>query len=165
MPPTTPDPAAALTHVRVDGSAAMVDVGAKPVSRREASASGRVELNRVAAAAVRDGAVKKGDVLTIARIAGIQAAKRTSDLIPLCHPIGLTGIDVEVWLEGDVVRLTAATRVADRTGVEMEALTAVAVAGLTVIDMVKALDPAAELTGIRVESKSGGAGGDWRREQ
>ncbi len=153
-----------LTHVRADGSAAMVDVGQKPVSAREATATGVVHLSQDAAHAVRAGAVKKGDVFTVARIAGIQAAKRTSELIPLCHPIALVGIDVEVWLDDSDVRISATTRVADRTGVEMEALTAVAVAGLTVIDMVKALDPAAELSAVRVESKSGGATGEWRRE-
>jgi cyclic pyranopterin phosphate synthase len=142
----------------------MVDVGEKPVSAREATASARVLLSAEAARAVAQGAVKKGDVFTVARIAGIQGAKRTSELIPLCHPIALVGIDVEVWLEGLEVHIEATTRVADRTGVEMEALTAVAVAGLTVVDMVKALDPAAELTQIRVEHKSGGATGAWRRE-
>ena len=159
-----PDDSGGLTHVRADGSAAMVDVGAKQVSNREARASGVVRLSAAAEDAVREGAVRKGDVGTIARIAGIQAAKRTSELIPLCHPIGLTGIDVEVELDGQLMRITAATRVSDRTGVEMEALTAVAVAGLTVIDMVKALDPGAELTDVRVESKSGGATGEWQRE-
>lgn len=153
-----------LTHVRADGSASMVDVGAKQVTARQARASGEVHLSAAAAAAITAGTVAKGDVLTVARIAGIQGAKRTPELIPLCHPIGLTGIDVEAEVVGTVVRLTAATRTHDRTGVEMEALTAVAVAGLAVIDMVKAIDPAAELTAIRVESKSGGATGAWERQ-
>ncbi len=164
VPPVSSEGDGSLTHLRADGSAAMVDVGAKPVTSRAAEASGQVRLSAAAAAAVRAGTLKKGDALTIARIAGIQAAKRTSELIPLCHPIGLTGIDVEVTLEGDSVRLRAATRVADRTGVEMEALTAVAVAGLTVIDMVKALDPGAVLTDIQVDAKSGGVTGSWRRD-
>lgn len=142
----------------------MVDVGRKPESARQARASAEVLLSAAAAAAITAGDVAKGDVLTVARIAGIQGAKRTPELIPLCHPIGLTGIDVEATVVGSTVHITAATRTFDRTGVEMEALTAVAVAGLTVIDMVKAIDPAAQLTAIKVEAKSGGASGAWERE-
>jgi cyclic pyranopterin phosphate synthase len=159
-----------LTHVAGDGRAAMVDVGGKAVTARQATASGVVLISAVAGRAVSAGEVTKGDVLTIARIAGIQGAKRTSELVPLCHPVGLTGIDVDVQLapiaddaSDCVVHISAAARTHDRTGIEMEALTAVAVAGLTVIDMVKAIDPHATLGEIRVESKSGGATGEWRR--
>lgn len=159
-----------LTHVAADGRAAMVDVSAKGVTARQATARGVVRISSAAGRAVTAGEVTKGDVLTIARIAGIQGAKRTSELVPLCHPVGLTGIDVDVRVApisdsaADCqVHITATARTLDRTGIEMEALTAVAVAGLTVIDMVKAIDPAATLGEIRVESKSGGATGEWRR--
>lgn len=153
-----------LSHVAEDGSARMVDVSEKQPSARFATATGRVQLSPEAAGAVREQALPKGDVLTIARIAGIQAAKRTWDLIPLCHPIGLTGIEVDVELVGDVVRVVATTRTHDRTGVEMEALTAVAVAGLTIIDMVKAIDPTATISEVSVAVKGGGVHGEWRRE-
>lgn len=153
-----------LSHVAEDGSARMVDVSAKQPSARFATATGCVRLNPEAATAIREQALPKGDVLTIARIAGIQAAKRTWELIPLCHPIGLTGIEVDVELDGDVVQVAATTRTHDRTGVEMEALTAVAVAGLTIIDMVKAIDPGATITDVSVAVKGGGVRGEWRRE-
>ena len=153
-----------LSHVAADGTARMVDVSSKQPSARFATATGCVRLSPEAATAVRDQALPKGDVLTIARIAGIQAAKRTWELVPLCHPIGLTGIEVDVALVGDVVQIAATTRTHDRTGVEMEALTAVAVAGLTIIDMVKALDPGATITEVAVELKGGGVHGEWRRE-
>ena len=141
----------------------MVDVGAKSPSERRAVAAGRVQLSPAAVSAIGTGSVAKGDVLTVARIAGIGGAKRTSELIPLCHPLRLTGIDVEATVVADGVELTASVRTHDRTGVEMEALTAVAVAGLTVIDMVKAIDPAAVITDVRVLTKAGGASGDWAR--
>ena len=141
----------------------MVDVGAKSPSERRAVAAGRVLLSPAAVSAIGTGSVAKGDVLTVARIAGIGGAKRTSELIPLCHPLRLTGIDVDATVVADGVELTASVRTHDRTGVEMEALTAVAVAGLTVIDMVKAIDPAAVITDVRVLTKAGGASGDWAR--
>jgi cyclic pyranopterin phosphate synthase len=141
----------------------MVDVSAKDVSARTATASGRVLLSAAAVAALRSGTVPKGDALAVARIAGIQGAKRTPDLIPLCHPIGLHGVSVELSVEDDGVSITATTRTADRTGVEMEALTSVTVAALALIDMIKAVDPAAEITAVRVDEKVGGKTGLWRR--
>jgi cyclic pyranopterin phosphate synthase len=155
--------AARLTHLDQAGQARMVDVSGKQVSSRQARASGRVLLSAVAVAALRDGTVPKGDALAVARIAGIQGAKRTPDLIPLCHPIGLHSVTVEAQVHDDGVHLVAVTRTADRTGVEMEALTAVAVAGLALIDMIKAIDPAAVITDVRVEEKQGGKTGAWTR--
>ena len=152
-----------LTHVRGDGTAHMVDISAKAVTAREASAAGRVLLSGAAVAAVRDGTVPKGDALAVARIAGLQAVKRTPDLIPLCHPLSLSGVVVDVDVVDGGVDLRATVRTTDRTGVEMEALTAVTVAALTVIDMVKAVDKFAVITDVRVESKSGGKSGDWTR--
>ena len=141
----------------------MVDVSGKDVTTRSACASGRVLLSAEAVAALRAGQVPKGDALAVARIAGIAGAKRTPDLIPLCHPIGLHAVSVEAIVTDDGVEITAVTRTADRTGVEMEALTSVAVAGLTVIDMVKAIDPAATISDVRVEWKEGGKSGPWHR--
>ncbi|MEO8106162.1 MAG: cyclic pyranopterin monophosphate synthase MoaC [Actinomycetes bacterium] len=141
----------------------MVDVSAKDISVRTASASGRVLVSTEVVALLRGGGVPKGDALAVARIAGIQAAKRTPDLVPLCHPIAIHGVAVDLEVRDDHVAITATVRTADRTGVEMEALTSVAVAGLALIDMVKAVDPAAVITDVRVESKTGGASGDWRR--
>jgi cyclic pyranopterin phosphate synthase len=158
-----PEGAARLTHLDQAGQARMVDVSGKQVSSRQARASGRVLLSAAAVAALRDGAVPKGDALAVARIAGIQGAKRTPDLIPLCHPIGLHSVTVEAQVHDDGVHLVAVTRTADRTGVEMEALTAVAVAGLALIDMIKAIDPAAVITDVRVEQKHGGKTGTWTR--
>jgi cyclic pyranopterin monophosphate synthase len=155
--------AARLTHLDQAGQARMVDVSGKQVSSRQARASGRVLLSAAAVAALRDGAVPKGDALAVARIAGIQGAKRTPDLIPLCHPIGLHSVTVDAQVHDDGVHLVAVTRTADRTGVEMEALTAVAVAGLALIDMIKAIDPAAVITDVRVEEKQGGKTGAWTR--
>ena len=148
-----------LTHVDDAGHARMVDVSGKDVTARAACASGRVLLSAEAVAALRTGQVPKGDALAVARIAGIAGAKRTPDLIPLCHPIGLHGVSVEVTVTDSGVSLMAVARTADRTGVEMEALTAVAVAGLALIDMVKAIDPAAVITDVRVEWKEGGKTG------
>ena len=142
----------------------MVDVGQKEVSVREATASGRVETTADVLAALRAGTIPKGDVVAAARLAGIMAVKRTPDLIPLCHPIGISGADVELDLTADShVVIQASVRTADRTGEEMEALTAVAAAGLTVIDMVKGTDPAASIEGIKVLTKTGGKTGDWVR--
>lgn len=142
----------------------MVDVSAKDVTVRTATATGRVSVSAEVLNLLRVGEMPKGDALGVARIAGIMAAKRTPDLIPLCHPIAISGVTVEVIAGDDAVHLTATIRTADRTGVEMEALTSVAVAGLTVIDMVKAVDPAAELGDVRVMAKSGGASGRWSRD-
>ena len=152
-----------LTHVDAAGQARMVDVSGKDVTARSACASGRVLLSGEAVAALRAGTVPKGDALAVARIAGIAGAKRTPDLIPLCHPIGLHGVSVEVTVTDEGVTLAAVARTADRTGVEMEALTAVAVAGLALINMVKAIDPAAAITDVRVEWKEGGKTGRWER--
>src|SRR5579864_4086334 len=156
-------PATRLTHLDEAGRARMVDVSAKDVTVRTARASGRVLLTPAAVAALRAGAVPKGDALAVARIAGIQGAKRTPELIPLCHPIGLHSVSVDLEVHDDGVWIGATTRTADRTGVEMEALTAVAVAGLALIDMVKAIDPAAVISDVRVEEKAGGKTGGWRR--
>ncbi len=152
-----------LTHVDEAGHARMVDVSGKDVTARSAGASGRVLLSAAAVAALRAGQVPKGDALAVARIAGITGAKRTPDLIPLCHPIGLHAVSVEAVVTDDGVDITAITRTADRTGVEMEALTSVAVAGLALIDMVKAIDPAAVITDVRVDWKEGGKSGPWHR--
>ena len=152
-----------LTHLDAAGHARMVDVAARDVTTRTATASGRVTTE--AATLIRSGAVPKGDVLAVARIAGIMATKRTPDLIPLCHPIAVHGVDMEVTVaeSTDEVLILATVRTADRTGVEMEALTAVAVAGLAVIDMVKAVDPHAALRDVQVEAKDGGRNGAWHR--
>jgi cyclic pyranopterin monophosphate synthase len=160
-----PDPAGTggLTHLDEAGHARMVDVSGKDVTAREARATGRVLLSAAAIAALRAGEVPKGDALGVARIAGIQGAKRTPDLIPLCHPIALHSVKVDLEVSGDAVAITARVRTADRTGVEMEALTAVSVAGLALIDMVKAIDPAAVISDVRVEEKTGGKTGTWRR--
>jgi cyclic pyranopterin monophosphate synthase len=152
-----------LTHVDDAGHARMVDVSGKDVTARAAGASGQVLLSAEAVAALRTGQVPKGDALAVARIAGITGAKRTPDLIPLCHPIGLHGVTVDVTVTDLGVAISAVARTADRTGVEMEALTAVAVAGLALIDMVKAIDPAAVITDVRVEWKEGGKTGRWSR--
>jgi molybdenum cofactor biosynthesis protein MoaC len=153
--------ATSLTHVRADGSARMVDVSAKEITSRSASAAGRVLLSAEAIAALRAGRVPKGDALAVARIAGIQAVKRTPDLIPLAHPIAVHGVEIDVDVMEDAVEIRATVRTADRTGIEMEALTAVSVAALALIDMVKAVDRHARLTDVRVVLKSGGRSGDW----
>ncbi len=152
-----------LPHLNPAGQARMVDVSAKPATRRSATAAGRVRLSTACVAALRDGTVPKGDALAVARIAGIQGAKRTAELIPLCHPLFLSGVDLSVEVGDDGVELEATVATTERTGVEMEALTAVSVAGLAVIDMVKALDRDAVITDIRVLAKSGGRSGDYRR--
>jgi len=155
--------AGGLTHVDAAGHARMVDVSGKDVTTRTACATGRVLLSAEAVAALRAGNVPKGDALAVARIAGIAGAKRTPDLIPLCHPIGLHAVSVDLVVADDGVDITATARTADRTGVEMEALTSVAVAGLALIDMVKAIDPGAVITDVRLEWKEGGKRGPWRR--
>lgn len=152
-----------FTHIDSAGAARMVDVSAKDVTVRQATASGRVLVSAEVVGLLRTGGVKKGDVLAVARIAGIQAAKRTPDLIPLCHPLAIHGVSVDLAVGEDCVEISATVRTADRTGVEMEALTCVAVAGLTVIDMVKAVDKSAVITDVRIEEKSGGKSGLYRR--
>ena len=152
-----------LTHVDESGHARMVDVSGKDVTARQARATGRVLLSPAAIAALGAGEVPKGDALAVARIAGIQGAKRTPDLIPLCHPIGLHGVTVDLAVADDGVDITVTARTADRTGVEMEALTAVTVGALALIDMIKAIDPAAVISGVKVLEKTGGKTGHWRR--
>lgn len=155
---------ASLSHLDSEGRAAMVDVGSKAETARLAVARGSVLLSPDTIALLRDNAVPKGDVLATARIAGIQAAKRTSDLIPLCHPLSLTHCAVELTILDDRVDIEASASITGRTGVEMEALTAVSVAALTVYDMVKAVDRGAVITNIRLERKSGGKSGGYLRE-
>ena len=154
---------AGLTHLNAAGEARMVDVSQKPVTARTATAAGRVLLSPSCVAALRDGTVPKGDALAVARIAGLQGAKRTPELIPLCHPLFVSGADVHLEVVDDGVEITATVKTTERTGVEMEALTAVSVAALTMIDMVKAIDKLAVITDIRVIAKSGGRSGDWTR--
>jgi cyclic pyranopterin monophosphate synthase len=152
-----------LTHVDEAGAARMVDVSAKQETRREATASGRVLVSGTVVALLRGEGVPKGDALGVARVAAIMAAKRTPDLVPLCHPLAISAVTVDLEVADDAVEIVATVRTTDRTGVEMEALTAVAVAGLTVIDMVKAVDKRAVITDVRVESKTGGKSGPWTR--
>lgn len=151
-----------LTHLGEDGAARMVDVSDKAVTAREAVASGRISMSTDAAAAIRAGAVKKGDVLAVARVAAIMAAKQTSSLVPLCHPLPLSAVEIALDLDNTGVTATATARTSGQTGVEMEALTAVSVALLTVYDMVKALDRTMVIGDIRLLAKSGGKSGDWR---
>ena len=152
-----------LTHVDESGAARMVDVSGKDVTAREAVAAGRVLVSPEVVALLRGAGVPKGDTLAVARLAGIMGAKQTPSLIPLCHPLAISAVTVDLEVADDAVEITATVRTTDRTGVEMEALTAVAVAGLTVIDMVKAVDKRAVITDVRVLAKSGGASGDWVR--
>ena len=152
-----------LTHIDASGNAHMVDVADREITTRTATTVGRVLLSPQVVTLLRDGAVPKGDVLATARIAGIMATKRTPDLIPLCHPIAVHGVSVELVVVDEGVDITATVKTADRTGVEMEALTAVAVAGLTVIDMVKAIDPGATITDVKMTHKDGGRNGEWTR--
>ena len=154
-----------FTHLDASGAARMVDVSSKDITARTATASGRVIVSADVVALLRGGGVPKGDAIAVARLAGIQGAKRTPDLVPLAHPIALHGVTVDLVVDDDAVRISATARTADRTGVEMEALTAVAVAGLALIDMVKAIDPAAVITDVRVEEKTGGKNGRWVRER
>ena len=150
-----------LTHLDQAGAARMVDVGDKATTRREATAAGRIAMSAAALALVRDASAKKGDVLAVARVAGIMAAKRTAELIPLCHPLPLTRVTVDLELESDGVSVAATCATEGRTGVEMEALTAASVALLTVYDMVKAVDRHMTIEAVRVVAKSGGKSGDW----
>lgn len=153
-----------LSHLDSDGRARMVDVGGKPVSARRAVASARYRTRADVIALLRDDALPKADVLTTARLAGIAGAKRTSELIPLCHPLALDAVHIDLTLEVDSVAITATAITTGRTGVEMEALTAAAIAGLTLHDMIKAVDPRGELTEVRLVSKKGGKRGDWQRD-
>ncbi|MEU2428076.1 MULTISPECIES: cyclic pyranopterin monophosphate synthase MoaC [unclassified Streptomyces] len=153
-----------LTHIDEAGAARMVDVSEKSVTARTARASGRVLVSPRVVELLRGEGVPKGDALATARIAGIMGAKRTPDLIPLCHPLSVSGVKLDLSLADDAVEITATVRTTDRTGVEMEALTAVSVAALTVVDMIKAVDKAAVITDVRVEEKTGGKSGDWTRE-
>lgn len=150
-----------LTHLDESGAARMVDVAGKPVTRREAIATGRIAMSAEAVAAIREGSVKKGDVLATARIAGIMAAKKTADLIPLCHPLPLSRVTIDLALDDTGVTATATAATQAQTGVEMEALTAVSVALLTLYDMAKALDKAMVISDVRLLSKKGGKSGDW----
>jgi cyclic pyranopterin phosphate synthase len=152
-----------LTHVDESGAARMVDVSDKDVTVRTATATGRVLVSPRVVELLRGEGVPKGDALAVARLAGIMGAKQTPALIPLCHPLAISGVTVELAVTDESVDISATVRTTDRTGVEMEALTAVSVAALTVIDMVKAVDKAAVITDVRVESKSGGRSGDWSR--
>ena len=152
-----------LTHLDDSGAAHMVDVGHKAATTREAVATGRITMTPAAAATIRDGATAKGDVLAVARVAGIMAAKRTADLIPLCHPLPLSRVAIDLTVEDDGVTATATCATDARTGVEMEAMTAVSVALLTIDDMAKALDKAMEIQNIRLMTKTGGKSGDWSR--
>jgi cyclic pyranopterin phosphate synthase len=152
-----------LTHVDAQGAARMVDVSEKAISVRRATAAGEVRTTAEVIDLLRRDALPKGDALAVARVAAIMGAKRTPDLVPLCHPIALHGVDVELTLGGSAVSIAVTARTADRTGVEMEALTAVAAAGLALIDMIKAVDPAATLDRVRVLRKEGGKTGLWER--
>ena len=154
-----------LTHLDDTGAARMVDVGGKAETQRVATATGRITMSAEAATAIRDGLVKKGDVLAVARVAGIMAAKKTSDLIPLCHPLALSKVELDLASDDSGVTATATVGLTGRTGVEMEALTAVTVALLTVYDMAKALDRTMEIGAVRLIEKRGGKSGDWRADQ
>jgi cyclic pyranopterin phosphate synthase len=152
-----------FTHLDSSGAARMVDVTAKSPTTREATAAGFVRCTPEVVEALRSGTAPKGDVLAVARIAGIQAAKRTPDLLPLAHVIGVHGARVDLEVVDDGGRVTATVRTADRTGVEMEAMTAAAVAALAIVDMVKGMDRTVEIESVRLLAKSGGRSGDWRR--
>lgn len=153
-----------LTHLDDAGAAHMVDVGGKSVTRREATAQGRIRMSAAALDAIRAGAAAKGDVIAVARVAGIMAAKRTGDLIPLCHPLPLTRVSLDLAFTDDGIQATATAATEGKTGVEMEAMTAVSVALLTVYDMAKAVDRAMQIDAIRLLAKSGGKSGDWQRD-
>ncbi len=151
-----------LTHLDEHGQARMVDVGAKSPTERKAVAAGRIRMSAEALFAIREGDAPKGDVLAAARIAGIMAAKKTGDLIPLCHPLALDSVTVDFAFEEGAVRATATASLTGKTGVEMEAMTAASIALLTIYDMAKALDKAMVIEGVRLLSKSGGKSGEWR---
>src|SRR6195952_297701 len=152
-----------FTHLDETGAARMVDVSGKDVTARSATASGRVLVSAEVVALLRGDGVPKGDALAVARVAGIMAAKKTPDLVPLCHPLSLSAVSVDLAVEDDGVSISATVRTTDRTGVEMEALTAVSVAALTLVDMVKAVDKRTVITDVRVETKTGGKSGTFQR--
>ncbi len=154
-----------LTHLDDSGAAHMVDVSEKAYTVREAVAEGYIAMSAEALVAIRDGSAKKGDVLATARIAGIMAAKKTAELIPLCHPLMLSKVSVDFQLEDDGIRATALVRLTGQTGVEMEAMTSVSIALLTIYDMGKALDKGMTISGVRLLSKSGGKSGDWKLDE
>ncbi len=161
--PPPGSPSGGLTHVDESGAARMVDVSAKAVTARQATARGRVRVSAEVVGLLRGEGVPKGDALGVARVAGIMAAKRTPDLVPLCHPLAISGVSVDLEVADDAVEIAATVCTADRTGVEMEALTAVCVAALALVDMVKAVDRAAVIDDVRVTAKSGGRSGEWSR--
>jgi cyclic pyranopterin phosphate synthase len=152
-----------LTHLNTAGEANMVDVTGREITVRIADASAKVNLSSSVVSLLRDGTTPKGDVLSTARLAGIMAAKKTSELIPLAHPIAINSITINLSISDTGVAINSQVITSDRTGVEMEALTAASVAALTIIDMVKALDPNASITEVQIDSKSGGKNGDWKR--
>ncbi|MDO8732213.1 MAG: cyclic pyranopterin monophosphate synthase MoaC [Actinomycetota bacterium] len=152
-----------LTHLDDEGHARMVDITEKSVAVRKATATARVRMAESTIALLRNGRLPKGDALAVARVAGIMAAKRTPELIPLCHPIAIHGVEVELFIRDDTVDITATVRTADRTGVEMEALTAASISALTIIDMIKGVDRLAFVEALQVESKEGGRSGTWVR--
>ncbi len=159
------EPMSGLTHLGPDGAARMVDVGGKPETQRVAIASGRITISRAALDAIRAGDAPKGDVLGTARIAGIMAAKRTGELIPLCHPLGLEAVAVEFAFEDNAIRATATASLTGKTGVEMEAMVAVSTALLTIYDMAKAIDKGMVISDVRLIEKRGGKSGNWRAEE
>jgi cyclic pyranopterin monophosphate synthase len=154
-----------LTHLDETGAAAMVDISAKAATVREAVAEGRITMSEEALTAIRAGSVKKGDVLAVARVAGIMAAKKTSELIPLCHPLALSKVAIDFEFEDRAIHVTAMARLSGQTGVEMEAITAASIALLTIYDMAKALDKSMVISGVRLMSKTGGKSGDWTADQ
>jgi cyclic pyranopterin phosphate synthase len=152
-----------LSHINAEGTAQMVDVTNREISERSASASGKVLLSKTVLSLIAEGKTPKGDVLATARIAGIMGAKKTAELIPLCHPISISSVNVDLEIVDDGVNIFSNVKISDRTGVEMEALTAVSIAALTIIDMTKALDPGATIKNIQVDEKDGGRNGHWKR--
>ncbi len=158
-----PDGPGGLSHVDEGGAARMVDVSGKEITAREAVAEGHVRMRPETLALIQEGGLPKGDVLAVARVAGIQGAKRTSELVPMCHPLPISGVAIELTPAGeDQLRIVATVRTEGRTGVEMEALTAVSVAALTVYDMCKAVDRGMRIEGVRLLEKRGGKSGEWR---
>ena len=152
-----------LSHINDDGNARMVDVSDRSITQRSARASGKVVLSKSVLSLIAEGKTPKGDVLATARIAGIMGAKKTPELIPLCHPISISSVNVDLEIVEDGVKIYSTVTISDRTGVEMEALTAVSIAALTIIDMTKALDPGATITNVQVDEKDGGRNGHWKR--
>jgi cyclic pyranopterin phosphate synthase len=152
-----------LSHINDDGKAHMVDVSDRAITQRSARASAKVVLNKSVLSLIAEGKTPKGDVLATARIAGIMGAKKTPELIPLCHPISISSVNVDLEIVEDGVNIFSTVTISDRTGVEMEALTAVSIAALTIIDMTKALDPGATIKNVQVDEKDGGRNGHWKR--